>query len=701
MKFLHLSCLSLLASFVSSESTFSPARPPAIPLAVKSPYLSTWQAAGGEGGNGGYLVGQWPTFWAGAIIGWTGLIRVDGQAYTWMGAPDNHPTPVNQTDFTYTSTQSIFTMDVGGKVTMKITFLSPVTPEDEKRMSMPFSYMVVDVLSRDGKPHNVQLYTDVSGEWASGDRNQVLQWEQGSHNNTAYHKFYRQNQKEFAEDNQQAAWGNWYYSTADTQGLSYQSGIDTNVRTQFTKNGLLQNIKDAKFRAINDGYPVFGFAKDLGTIYWRPVQTVFTISLAQKNAIQFTNSPGNAEKLPSLWTSYFSDELDALAWFFADKNNVATACTALDTKVEGDSRAAAGQNYATLTTLAVRQAWGALCLAGTTATKYLFLKEISSDGDIQTVDVIFPFFPILMYMNPKLMKLMLDPLYINQNAKVEPPTVTYAIHDLGYYPNALGFPNPNSPPEEQPLEECGNMLIMTLAYAQKTSDVDYLRQNYALLNQWTGFLVNESLYPQNQISTDDFAGPLPNQTNLAVKGIIAIQAMAKIANMTGHTADGASYTKTAQSYIEKWQTLGINHNANPPHTTLNYGHDDTWGNLYNIYADSLLETQLVPKAVYQMQSDYYPQVIGKYGLPLDTRHPWIKSDWALFSAAVASDDTRDKIISSVAIWVDETPIGAPTVDWYDTNGDWPTKGGHFIARPVLGGWFSLLALNQTGIPNHN
>jgi hypothetical protein len=56
----------LVASFVTSIgalSTFSPARPPAIPLAVRSPYLSTWLNAGSDGGNGGYLAGQWPVFW--------------------------------------------------------------------------------------------------------------------------------------------------------------------------------------------------------------------------------------------------------------------------------------------------------------------------------------------------------------------------------------------------------------------------------------------------------------------------------------------------------------------------------------------------------------------------------------------------------------------------------------------------------------
>lgn len=72
----------------------------------------------------------------------------------------------------------------------------------------------------------------------------------------------------------------------------------------------------------------------------------------------------------------------------------------------------------------------------------------------------------------------------------------------------------------QQLEESGNMVIMTLAYAQRTGDTEYLTKHYATLKGWTQFLVNDSLVPANQISTDDFAGPLMNQTNLAIKGII-------------------------------------------------------------------------------------------------------------------------------------------------------------------------------------
>ena len=170
-----------------------------------------------------------------------------------------------------------------------------------------------------------------------------------------------------------------------------------------------------------------------------------------------------------------------------------------------DSNAAGGSDYITLTSLAARQSFAGTQLAGTTDTPYLFLKEISSDGNIQTVDVIFPSHPIWLYTNPTLLKLLLDPLFINQESGQYPNK--YSMHDLGsHYPNATGHALGND--EMQPLEECGNMLIMTLAYAQKASDTAYLSQHYKILNQWTQYLVEGALIPANQISTDDFAGPL-------------------------------------------------------------------------------------------------------------------------------------------------------------------------------------------------
>lgn len=107
------------------------------------------------------------------------MIRVDNQTYTWMGASNQSDVYVNQTAFEYTSTRSIFTMSVGGYVQMKITFLSPVTPDELLRSSLPYSYMDVETSSLDGNSHTVQLYTDISAEWVSGDHTATAQWSYG------------------------------------------------------------------------------------------------------------------------------------------------------------------------------------------------------------------------------------------------------------------------------------------------------------------------------------------------------------------------------------------------------------------------------------------------------------------------------------------------------------------------------------------
>lgn len=115
------------------------------------------------------------------------------------------------------------------------------------------------------------------------------------------------------------------------------------------------------------------------------------------------------------------------------------------------------------------------------------------------------------------------------------------------------------------------MVIMALSYAQKSGDLSQLRryvrslsfvarpiscpsQQYGLLDQWTQYLIADSLIPENQISTDDFAGPLANQTNLAIKGIVGIKAMAQIARLLGDGARASNYS-VCQSSL-RLTTLG-------------------------------------------------------------------------------------------------------------------------------------------------
>ena len=168
-------------------------------------------------------------------------------------------------------------------------------------------------------------------EWVSGDRVAIAQWEYGiapvvastsigrrqssnltSPGGIAYHKFYRQTQLLFSETLDQTDYGNWYWATDNVANLTYQSGSDVDVRGAFTTSGALADTNDTNFRAINDSYPTFAFAIGLGSVGSTPVKTLFTIGLAQEQAIQFDGTSGNVSE-PSLWTDFHSSELDAVS----------------------------------------------------------------------------------------------------------------------------------------------------------------------------------------------------------------------------------------------------------------------------------------------------------------------------------------------------------------------------------------------------
>lgn len=249
---------------------------------------------------------------------------------------------------------------------------------------------------------------------------------------------------------------------------------------------------------------MFAFSHDLGSVKTDDVERVFSLGIIQDQVINFAGQSGQLAAVPGLWSSFYQDDISAVAAFYNDYEFATTACQQLDGEIKTDSENSAGQDYSTITTLTVRQTFGALQFAGTPSKPYIFLKEISSNSDIQTVDVIFPAFPIFMYLNATLTRYLLDPLFENQESGAYPNK--FAEHDLGTFPVAKGYPAGND--EQMPLEECGNMIIMTLGYAQRTGDVGYLKAHYAKLSQWAEFLVEDSLIPANQLSTDDFAGTL-------------------------------------------------------------------------------------------------------------------------------------------------------------------------------------------------
>ena len=690
------------ASYAAARGnlTATPIRPPAAPLAVRGPYLSTWLPATA-------LPATWPQFWQGHVTAMTGIARIDGTSYMFLGDPGipltvpngNYGTPstisgfeqaLQQTGLTVTPTRSVFTLE-GGGVELTVEFLSPVEPGDLTRQSIPMSYIVLSARSIDGGSHDVQIYTDVSGEWCSGDTSQEITWapSQVSYSGGTLQVWTVQlaNQQPLTEQNQQAAWGSLVWATPSTAKLTYQSGQDIVVRTQFVNNGTLTNTNDTGYRPIQDNWPVFAFAADLGQLGAKTVSVPLSVGQVRTPAVSYLG-----QDLQPLWTTKFSSWQDMLGFFHADLAAAHKRAGRLDGKITSDATQAGGTSYAGLCAIALRQAYGGTELvAGPNGQPWAFLKEISSDGNVSTVDVLFPASPAWIYADPGYLALLLEPLLSYAESGNWPEQ--FAPHDLGSaYPVASGHNDGGG--ENMPMEESGNMLIMSAAYIQRGSSAGktFVAAHYKVLKQWADYLVANLPDPGYQNQTDDFAGSIAHSVNLALKGIIAVAAMAEIATVTGNSADAASYRAQAEQFITYWAQHAQDPDA--AHLDLTYsgsgGGDGTWGTTYNGFADRLLGTGLIPKSVLDEQAAWYEKVSNLLGLPLQVPHSYAKSDWEMFTAAWLSQyPIKRQLIEQVYTYANTTPSRVPFSDLYDTISGNQTG---FQARPVQGGIFALLAL---------
>ncbi|KAG8534069.1 uncharacterized protein KY384_000912 [Bacidia gigantensis] len=671
-----------------------------------------------------------------------------------------------------------------------LSFLSPITPTSTLRQSIPASYFTVHVSGG----FDVEIYVDLNGQWVSGDRGSDVEWHfeqsllpKGRGLKTWTVK--RQRELLLSEIRDRAEWGTLHFSAP--LDVHHECGTSGLLRNKFAATGGLQNHIDDDFRGIMDDEPVFAFSKSFhlgassSSSTPRSDSIMFTIAHIQEPVVQFASARGLTFMRP-LWASWFSSATKLLDFHYYDFHNAARLAGNYSTQLAHDAYESGSDQYVDIAALTARQVIGATSFSGTPDEPILWMKEISSNGNFQTIDVIFPAFPFFLYTNPRWLAYLLAPILEHTLSGQYPNK--YALHDLGaHFPNATGHPDGRD--EYMPVEECGNILIMGLAIVNSLiydtepaagsmwsalgsnefdDDPDtsafslnnlgeregidglddswggstkglkqaqkWLKKSYPLWKQWTGYLVEFSLEPEHQLSTDDFAGPLQLQTNLALKGIIGIKAMSGLAAALDIQADLKHFKNISETYVSKWVDFGLSRDKS--HAKLSYDWYGSWTTLYNLYADTLLCFHLentplfpsshplsltpsspgdqkpitpsppsphkpsaplpgfVPHYIYTLQSDWYHAVLQTYGLPLDSRHLYTKSDWEFFAAAVTSKSTRTEILTATAKWLNETTTDRPMTDLFDTEGTGGFLGATFMARPVVGGHFAFLTLGR-------
>jgi len=642
-----------------------------------------------------------------------GIVRVDGISYIFAGAPSvtlevpdggsgrfsmprRFERALGQSLLEITPTRSRFHLE-GGGIRLIVEFLSPVEPGNLRAQSIPMSYLLLTAASLDGRRHDVQIYLDISGGWAGGVGPGSISWAparvSSPNGDLQVWAVYPGQPRPFTERGQGAAWGTVIWAAPRVLGLTFQSGRDIIVRRGFVRHGRLPDGKDARQHAVGNDRPVFAFSIDLGRVSAAPLAVPLFIGHVRTPAVRY-----RGHDLQPLWTKYFPTWRQMLGFFWSDVAAARHRADALDSRITAEAVAAGGKAYAGLCAIALRQAYGGTELVvGPDGKPWAFLKEISSDGNVSTVDVIYPASPAWLYADPAYLGMLLEPLFAYAEAGGWPKR--YAQHDLGSrYPNATG--HDDGVEENMPVEESGNMLIMAAAYLKRrpATAATFASAHYRILKQWADYLVSVLPDPSYQNQTDDFAGHIAHSVNLALKGIIAIAAMGQIAAVAGNAADHAHYTALARRYILFWLT-----HANDPtgrHLDLTYngrgGGNGTWGTLYNAYADRLLGTNLIPRTIQAEQAAWYSSKVKPFGLPLQIPHRYAKTDWEMFIAAWLSDyPIKNDLIQRVYASANTTRSRVPFSDLGNA-----ITGEHvkFRARPVQGGIFALLAL-KPGILN--
>jgi hypothetical protein len=312
----------------------------------------------------------------------------------------------------------------------------------------------------------------------------------------------------------------------------------------------------------------------------------------------------------------------------------------------------------------------------------LFSKENDSNGCIDTVDVTYPSSPFFLLFNPKLLQAQLEP--VMRYASLPRWQFPFAPHDLGTFPLANGqvYGGGELTEEDQmPVEESGNLLIMIAALGRAEGNWQFAKTYMPQLNKWAAYLEENGFNPENQLSTDDFAGHLAHNTNLSIKAIIALDAFGEIAHGVGDEAQAKHYHSTAQAMAAKWQSMALEGD----HYKLAFDQPNTWSQKYNLVWDKLLDLHLFPSSVAKAEWNFYETKMQRYGLPLDNRKTITKLDWEFWTASL-SDDPKQfaDLTHRTVVWADETTSRVPLTDFYDTVSG---RQMAFQARSVVGGIF--------------
>lgn len=634
-------------------------RAPAYPLITIDPYFSVWSASDHPAETD-------TVHWTGRSNAITIIANIDGDRFRLIGKglyDEIKVASLINKDCSAFSTTYEF---IEKGIKLSLIFTSPIIPNDLYMLSRPISYLEIKKESIDHSRHKVSINIEVSEEICMntrGDDSVVIEkFELGQF---ASVKMGRKEQRLLEQDGDDLRidWGYFY----------------------------LTGVGETYNKVCTDGSTVIGIDSIIKS------SSVFTFAYDDIESIQYFG-----KNLKSYWNKDGANISDEIFKAHGEYKHIMRKCSQFAQNLFCEAVRAGGEKYAEICELSFRQAIAAHKLVLDENNDVLFIsKECFSNGCAATVDVSYPSIPLFLIYNPELVKGMMRPIY--KYASSDEWIYDFAPHDAGRYPHVNGQVYGGNRLEKQmPVEECGNMLVMETAVALATGDASFASEHMDLLDRWLKYLIDNGRDPENQLCTDDFAGHLAHNCNLSLKAIMGIAGYGIIKGMLGDKRAKRRYISLARDMVSDWVVRASNGDGSH---RLAFDKPGTFSMKYNIVWDKLFGTNIMPKTVIESEVASYRKHTHPYGLPLDNRQPYTKSDWLIWTATLAEDrDTFEEMIEPLWNAYNTMLSRVPMTDWYYTitgqHKNYLSRSENldksFRNRTVVGGHFIKL-LEYKGI----
>ena len=643
-------------------------RLPAIPLFTHDPFFSIWDC------------GKTPTaddthHWTGAEKFFKGTLTVDGIIMRFLGRGGRHSMKCVATEITPLSSRYVYE-SMGVRLT--VTYTSPLLLDDLDILSTPISYVRFQVEHTDGQAHHVILRFQ-AGEnncYCGGNAPAMrVDFFQDGDLRFGYMGQKRQAPLSASGDLQSIDWG-YQLFCSDTGSLDDLPGVSS--------NNLRYNYESSE-----------------------PFSTTLMVGYDDIASINYFG-----RMLPAYYARNGKTIIEALKEFHNRQDEIIARCDAFDAQLLQDAYELGGDNYAAIVVASYRQSIAAHKLVADEEGKLLFIsKENHSNGCAATVDVSYPSVPLYLLYCPELVRAMCRP--IMKFCKMPVWHYDFAPHDVGRYPVLNGqiyaaylraknhsegntvapyyyYPasvDAYTHTKQMPVEECGNMLLMMAAVGYADGDWSMAETDLSILRMWSQYLLTYGEDPGEQLCTDDFAGHLARNINLSAKAVMGIAAFSMILEALGHKEEADEYMAKAKAMGVSW----LERASAGDYTYLTFN-GDGWSQKYNLVWDKLFGWNILPDEFYRKELASYLPRINEYGLPLDSRAPYTKSDWTMWVAAMADDrQTLDALTAPIAKFLQDSTCRVPFSDFYDTE---EAIVESFFARSVQGGCFMPLLMKK-------